>query len=68
MANGKFWVQGRNEDGLWFWANGFWSSERGKASRLTYDEAERVLEHTRTITSMELHQLRIVADAAKGKK
>lgn len=68
MASGKFWVQGRNEDGLWFWANGFWTAFRNEAARLTYDEAERVLERTRTITGMELYQLRIVADVARGRK
>lgn len=64
----RYTLQGRNEDGLWFWANGFWTAFRDNAARLTYDEAERILERTRTITSMELHQLRIVADAVKGRK
>lgn len=79
----KHWVQGRTEDGLLFWAGGYWSPRRSDALRLAYDDAARVLEQTRTAnakaqeisadgqepaTVFVIHQLKIVADVVKGRK
>lgn len=81
MATGKYWVQGRTEDGLLFYAGHHWSPLRRDALCLSYDDAARVLEQTRVANAKAqeiaydsplhpfvIHQLRIVADVAKGRK